>query len=186
MLANLINIALHKIIRNKKIILTIVLTLGCLNNKAQSVEYHLKASLIEKFARYTEWESNTDFTNFTICIIGKSPFNGELEKMAEKTHIKEKPVKITYANSIDDINHIQVLFICKSERKQCSDIIKSIENKNIMIVGDTKGYAELGVHFNFYLKQNHSVHFEVNPKALRKSRLKTDLQLLNIGKVIDN
>jgi hypothetical protein len=152
---------------------------------SQSVEYHIKASLIEKFIEYTEWEPNSINGDFVICILGESPFNGELEEIASNSKFKGKPVKIIYSRNIDEIKNVQLLFICSSEKKKCSDIVKKMENQNVLIVGDTPGFAQLGVHFNFYPKPNNTIHFEVNPAALKKARLKADLQLINIGKVIN-
>lgn len=154
-------------------------------SKSQSVEYSLKASFIEKFARFTEWETNVTGENFVIAVLGRSPFYNELGDMAKKTKINGLPVKVIYLKNIEEANACQLIFICSSERKNIPDIIKFIENKNILLIGDTPGYCEQGVHFNFYLESNNTVHFEINVKALEKSKLKPDMHLLSIGKIIN-
>jgi hypothetical protein len=55
---------------------------------AQSVEYAIKASFIEKFARFTDWQTPIKSEYFTINILGKSPFKGEMEKIAQKLELK--------------------------------------------------------------------------------------------------
>jgi hypothetical protein len=169
----------------RKLLVLIFLITFFNNSKAQSLEYTLKASFIEKFARFTEWESNSIGEYFEIDILGDSPFTGELEKMANKSKIKNKSIKINYIKNYYDANVCQVLFICSSEKHNVSKIIKYFGKLNILMVADTPGFSELGVHFNFYYKENGTIHFEVNPKALNKAQLKYDMQLLNIGKIIN-
>ena len=45
--------------------------------KSQSVEYLVKASFIEKFARFTEWAPNSIGDSFVIGVLGDSPFSTE-------------------------------------------------------------------------------------------------------------
>jgi hypothetical protein len=170
---------------NVKRNLLIILFFALFSNylKSQSVEYFVKASLIEKFARFTEWEPNTIGGNFVIGVLGKSPFYNELEKLSIKIKIKNKPVKILYLNNMEDAKVCQVLFICSSEKDNLPEIIKYLGNYNILLVGDTEGFSEKGVHFNFYLEKNENIHFEINVKALAKANLKTDMQLLSLGKI---
>jgi len=170
---------------NKYRLLTIyfLLLLPILNIRSQSVEYFVKASFIEKFARFTEWETKITGDYFVIGIVGTSPFHNELEKLSQKTTIKNKPVKIVYFKNYEEISNCQLLFICASEKNNLSTIIKNTSNKSIMLVGDTPGFSEKGVHFNFFLKNNETLHFEINLDALVKSKLKTDMQLISIGKI---
>jgi hypothetical protein len=152
---------------------------------SQSVEYTVKASFIEKFARFTEWELNAIGDSFVIDILGVSPFNGEFERLASKGKIKNKPVKINYIKDYRDARDCQVLFICRSEKDNVKEIVRWLKNTNVLMVSDSPGFGELGVHFNFYLKDNETIHFEVNPKALSKTKLRADMLLLSIGKIIN-
>lgn len=151
----------------------------------QSVEYFVKASFIEKFARFTRWEPNSIGENFIIGVLGVNPFHSELEKLSKKTTIKGKPVKIMYFTDLQETRACHVLFICSSEKNNLTTIIKYLETRNILLVSDTPGFAEKGVHFNFYYKLNETLHFEINMKSLVKANLKTDIQLLSLGKIIN-
>jgi len=153
--------------------------------KAQSVEYSVKAMYIEKFARFTDWQKNIDGDHFVIAILGESPFKGELEKLATKTKIKDKPIKIIYIKNIDELKTCNVLFICASEKKNIIEIMKHIENFNILAIGDTQGFCQKGVHLNFYLDDTETIKYEVNPFALKKSNLTIEMQLLSYGKIIN-
>jgi hypothetical protein len=152
---------------------------------SQSVEYSVKASFIEKFARFTEWESNSIGEYFVIDILGNSPFGGEFERLAVKEKIKGRPIRVRYIKDYREARDCQVLFICRSEKENLREIVRALKHANILLVADSPGFSELGVHFNFYLKDNETIHFEVNPKALASAQLKPDLLLLSIGKIIN-
>lgn len=155
----------------------------CIDAKAQSMEYFVKASMIEKFARFTEWNDQQSDKSFIICVVGKSPFNGELEKMAEKVKIKNLPVEIIYTRDYKKIQPCQVLFICSSEKNHLFDIIENSLLWHTLTISDSPGFSEMGVDFNFYYQDNQTIHFEINPKAIEKSGLKVDMLLLNLGKI---
>jgi len=151
---------------------------------AQSLEYAIKASFIEKFARFTDWQAPLKSEYFTINILGKSPFKGELEKLAQKIRIKNKPIKLNYINSITQADGCQVLFICSSERNALENILKLTGPLNILTISDTSGYCKKGVHINLYIDESGTVKYEINLTALKKSNLVVDMQLLSNGKII--
>ena len=173
--------------RNKRNITFILISLLmiCSNAKSQSVEYFVKASFIEKFARFTEWQPNSINESFVIGVLGENPFYNELEKLSKKTKIKDKPVTVKYFQNLSEVQKCQVLFISSSEKNNITEIIKTLSKMNVLLIGDSPGYAEKGVHFNFYYKKNETLHFEINMKSLVNANLKTDIQLLSLGKIIN-
>lgn len=154
-------------------------------SKTAEKEALIKAAYLEKFARFTEWPDDYVGKRFDIGVIGKSPFNGALEMLAKNFQIKGKPVSIHYITNIDEAVNYEMLFICNSEKSQLRKILDKIEHLPILSVGDTDGFTKLGVHFNFYLTEEGTIHFEVNPEKISQSGLKADMYLISIGKVVD-
>jgi len=167
------------------ILTALTLLLGVSVTDSQSVEYSVKASIIQKIARFTEWETGAIGEYFVIGILGTSPFDGEFERLAAKDRIKNKPVRIIYIKDYHDSRDCQVLFICRSEKDDVKEIVRYLRNSNTLLVSDTPGFSEIGVHFNFYIKENETIHFEVNPKALSGAKLRTDMLLLSLGKIVN-
>ena len=168
-----------------KILLVVLFTLFLLDAKSQSLEYTVKALYIEKFARFTDWKNSIKGEYFTIAILGESPFKGELEKLAKKSiKIKNKPIKIVYIKNTSEAENCQLVFICASEKKNLTEIIKQLEKFNILVISDSPGFCKKGVHFNLYLDES-EVRYEVNPSAIKKSNLEVEMQLLNLGKIIN-
>lgn len=174
-----------KLSKNIKIlILFLALFVTSFSVWAQSVEYFIKATLIEKIAQNVEWEDGLIKNTFTIAVLGKSPFNGELENMAKKSKIKNLPVRIIYLNKLEKNSNFQVLFICASEKKNIKQITGLI-GKSVLLISDSPFYSKQGVHFNFYMEKDATTHFEIDLKALLQSGLRPDLQLLTIGKIMN-
>jgi hypothetical protein len=151
---------------------------------AQSIEYTIKASFIEKFARFTEWQPPTEGNYFVISVLGESPFKGELEKMAQNVKLKNKPIKINYIHNYNEADNCQVLFICASEKNKVSQIVNFIKSKNILTVSDSPGFCKKGVHFNFYIDDSQTIKYEVNYTTIKATNLMVDIQVLNFGKII--
>lgn len=166
-------------------IMLLILSIYTLGASGQSVEYFVKASFIQKFARYTEWPANSIGNNFVIGVAGTSPFSNELETLAAQTHIKGKPVKIVYLKNPSEVAKCQILFISNSERRNLTNWLTTCQNQTILLVADTPGFSQKGVHFNFYYNTDETIHFEINVKALAAAGLTADLQLLNIAKIIN-
>jgi hypothetical protein len=171
--------------RLKKLILLLFIFL--LSNDfltAQSIEYMIKASFIEKFARLTDWQANIPGNYFVIGIVGESPFNGELERLAKNINIKNKPIRIDYISNYSGIVDCQVLFICKSKKNNLSEILKITDRYDILTISDTPGFCKRGVHINFYLDDSESVKYEINHEKLKKTNMVVDMQVLKFGKII--
>ena len=154
-------------------------------SESQSLEYSVKAIYLEKFARFTDWPDNISGENFIIAVLGKSPFDGELEKLAKKTKIKNKPLKINYLNEISELSNCQLLFISSSEKDRLSEVLQKVEYQNILTIADMPGACKKGVHINLYTDGSGTVHYEINPEALKKAKLTVEMQLLSYGKIIN-
>lgn len=155
----------------------------------QSIEYRVKANFLEKFTRFVEWPVDSSFADttkaFVLSVIGESPFNGLLKEIYSEIKIKNKKVEIRYINKISEINGTHLLFISKSEKDSLSKIISVIGNKPVLTVSETEGYAQIGVHINFYLSKESTISFEINNKVLKKSGLYMSHLLLRIAKIVD-
>ncbi|MFH2091703.1 MAG: YfiR family protein [Pseudomonadota bacterium] len=150
----------------------------------------LKAAFLEKFARFTDWPDQTFASDpdspFIISVIGKSPFQGSLEEIYEKAQIKSRPVKIRYITEESQISGSHMLFICKSEKNSLGRIIESIKDQPVLIISDTKGFAEKGSHINLYITTSGTLHFEINPTAAKQAGLTIQIVLLEIAKIVRN
>jgi len=69
------------------------------------------------------------------------------------------------------------------KRRNCNGFLKVCGGAEVLTVGDTKGFAELGGIINFVL-DNDRVRFEVNRKAAEQAGLKISSKLLIVAKLV--
>lgn len=158
------------------------------NISGQADEYIMKAIALEQVSRFLEWPKNSiiddDSLPFVIGVLGINPFGKLLEETYEKHKIKNKDVKIVYYDKIEELNQCHILFISNSKKSDIQKVIDHINEKPILTVGDTKGYAESGVLINFYLADN-NIRFEINEKRMSDVGFSVSYMLLKVAKIIN-
>ena len=115
--------------------------------------------------------------HFQLSLVVKrfEPF-AELKEKSEKG-------KIDLDEKIEEIRTCHLLFICPSEKKQFSEIIKLVDTHNILTVGDTGDFLKAGGIIKFFIHEN-KIRFNVNLTATEKAGLKIRSQLLRLAKEV--
>ncbi len=148
--------------------------------------YNVKGIFIEKFCPFTEWSKAKMDTSevFTITIIGENNFGNILENMYADILIKGKEVKINYVKSIDEIKNTHILFISNDQKYNIDKIVSFANKNNILTISDSQNFGKKGVHINFYLTVNGTLHFTINLKSTKEANLRINLMLIEIAKII--
>ncbi|MCP5047285.1 MAG: YfiR family protein [bacterium] len=158
---------------------------------AAQQEKQIKAAWLEKFARFVDWPEgsgmNDASTPFILGVVGKNSFGSILENVYRKNKIKRKNVEFRFFPSFDKdkegIAACHLLFVSSSLKKKLPEVLLITKGKPVLIVGDTKGFAEKGVHINFYTPGKR-LHFEINPIAVKEASLSIDPSFLDIAKIV--
>jgi uncharacterized protein DUF4154 len=141
-------------------------------------EYHVKAGFLFHFAELVEWPAGAaGGTQFTICVLGDDPFQGELESTLGGKAIASRPIRIVHLDHPQDAQTCQVLFISDSEDSRLPKIFKDLGKSAVMTVGETDDFVERGGMIRFTTEQD-KVRFEINLKAADASGLKISSRLL--------
>ncbi len=155
--------------------------------QAQVSEYEHKAAFIERFTRFIEWpeaaKTGSSDQFFEITVLGRNVFNGTLDALFSDLKVKNRQVKIKYTRSFNEIDSPDLLFICFSERNELAEINKKLRGKPTLIISDSKGFAEMGVHINIYLDDSY-LRYEINQEMLELSGLKASSLLLASAKIV--
>ncbi len=117
-------------------------------------------------------------------MIGKHPFGDLLDVIYAERKIKNKTVEIRYLSKEEEILQCHLLFITESGRDELSSILSLTKDKPILTVGDSKGFAEKGVHINFYLDEGR-IRFAINESAVRQSGLQMSYRLLRSARIVN-
>lgn len=177
------------LIKRTTILVLLLMTSFNLTVKGQSMEYTLKAAFIERFTRFVDWPDSVKIDDttrvFVLGVIGKNPFGAVLNDFFINQKIKNKKVNIKYISDIEDINGCHFLFISESEKNSLTEILSFTEDKPILTVGDTPGFAKEGVGINLITEKD-KIKFEINMKSVSDKGIKPSSQLLIYATAIYN
>ena len=156
---------------------------------SQTNETTLKTVFIERFTRFVEWpaetfddkEDSADF--FALGIYGNSPLLPEIRDLYSRQTIKGKKVKILEFNHPNKITDCHALFISKCDDATLKKILIHLDNKPILTISDTDGFAQKGVHINMF-KENNMIRFEINADAVQNDGLEVSYMLLKLAKIV--
>jgi hypothetical protein len=152
-------------------------------------ESAIKAVFLYSFGRYIDWPENA-FPNasapFVIGIVGEDKFAGALEEIAAKKTIQDRRIAIVHFAVADEYKPpCQILFISHSvAADQQIALLKKTQDAAIFVVGETPNFVQNGGNANFFTEGDR-IRFEINVDTARKSRLRMDAKLLNLGVPVD-
>jgi hypothetical protein len=145
-------------------------------------EYAVKAAFVFQMLRYVEWPAS-DGEEFVVGVLGEDPFGRTLDTLAERSAPTGQPIRVVRFGRLQDVTGCRILFIARSEREGLASVLARLSRQPILLLGDTAGFAERGVHVNFYLSGDR-VRFEINLEATRRARLKISAKLLRLARII--
>jgi hypothetical protein len=149
-------------------------------------EYQVKAAFLYNFAKFVEWPPSS-FSDVSaplrICVLGQDPFGQALLDITHEKIVSGHKLEVDEVADVALARTCHILFIASSEKVQLKRIFESLRGTDVLSVGDTRGFAELGGIINFVL-ENDRVRFEVNRKAGDRAGLKISSKLLGVAKVV--
>lgn len=148
-------------------------------------EYEIKAVFLYNFTRYIAWPASPGDGAFTVTVFGESEIIKPLREIAGKKTVGDLPLVVRICSRIEDIGSPRILFVAKSETARTASVLKAVEGRDVLTVGEAQGLAwARGVAVNFVLQED-SVKFEISEKALAKTGLKASSQLMKLAILVD-
>jgi hypothetical protein len=147
-------------------------------------EYGLKTAFIYNFAKFVEWPDSAFRKKDEFCIasLGRSPIDRELAALSGKT-VQGRSIVITQISTPEEANNCQVVFISRSELVRFDSILESLRNMPVLTIADRDDFCMNGGMLSL-VNEGGKIVFDVNIKAVQRSRLKPNLQLLRLARKI--
>lgn len=158
--------------------LALLFSAGTLASDAAQREYEVKAAFLFNFAKYGDWpaESFAD-GQFRFCIAKQDDVVVLLRQRLHEQRIRELPIAVTALRNVE-LASCHLLFIAAAATpEQLQQWIEASRNQPLLIIGETKGFLELGGAVNLFIASG-TVHFEVSLDNLRAHRLQLSSKLL--------
>jgi hypothetical protein len=148
--------------------------------------YEIKAAFLFNFAKFIDWPPSsfsTPQSPYTICILGRDPFGNVLDETLKGKTIGDRPLAVRRLTDKAEARHCQIAFVSSSETAHLVEIVGSLQGANVLLVGESNGFAAMGGTIEFTLEDNH-VRFAINTDAANRSGMKFSSKLLALAKIV--
>jgi hypothetical protein len=149
-------------------------------------EYQLKAAFLFNFAKFVDWPPGafpTAASPFVVCILGQDPFGTDLDDALRGKTIADRSIVIRRCQSDADARGCQIVFVSRMERRRISEILQGLRGVNVLLVGESEGFAAGGGAIEFVLDQDR-IRFRINPGAASRAGLTISSKLLALATIV--
>ena len=149
-------------------------------------EYELKAVYLLHIIRYSTWPKDTfknDKAPIVLQVVGKDPFGSVLEKTFEGKKVGGRKIEVHRSRGIPTKIDAHLVFCSGLSKKGRDQLIGLCTRKPVLLIGESKGFAEDGACVNFFLEKR-KVRFEINTGAAKQAGIELSPQLLRLAKIV--
>ena len=146
-------------------------------------EYAVKAAFLFNLAKFVEWPEAGSPEPLLLGVLGEDPFGEVLDRSVNNKVVNGRPVAIKRASSVEQLTDCQILFISSSENKRLKQILKVLEGRPILTVGDNENFIRAGGMIALVLEQN-KVVLEINIDQAARASLKISSRALQVARIV--
>ncbi|MFQ5631092.1 MAG: YfiR/HmsC family protein, partial [bacterium] len=138
---------------------------------------------IAKFVSWPEKVFPGKKTPIVFTVLGQDPSGSSFEEELCGKLIQNREIAIRRVKTLDALNpdFCHLLFICKSEKNNLSEIIAQVRNRAIVTISDIDDFTASGGIVGITPRK--VPRFEVNMEALSLSGLSMGSQLLSLARI---
>lgn len=168
--------------------LAIFLLCGMQASKTEDppTEYQLKAVFLFNFTQFVAWPANAfenDKDPFVIGILGGNPYGNFLEETVRGESVNGHRIIVRRYDNIEDIKACHILYVNLKKQDELEDTLAKLRNRNILTVGDTSKFTQLGGIIGFVITNN-KVGIKINLGAAAGTDLSISSKLLRLATVV--
>jgi len=154
----------------------LVLTLLLISVFAKAQSYKMHTLYIYSFSKYIVWPGEAAQGDFIIGVLGDSPIEASLQKMASLKKVNGRVIKVTSFDDPQSIGNCNILFLPQNQSNNLAKALNIVGNRSILVVTEKEGLGAQGSALNFIVKNN-KLLFELNNEAVDKANLKVASEL---------
>ena len=154
---------------------------------APSPEYQIKAVFLFNFAQFVQWPpsafSGAD-TPLVIGVLGVNPFGAYLDDTVRGEKVDNRSLVVEHYHAVDEIKACHVLFISRSEATRLEQILASLKDRSVLVVGDGDDFVQRGGTIRLATHQN-KIRLIVNVEAAKLANLTISSKLLRSAELVN-
>jgi hypothetical protein len=145
-------------------------------------EHDVKATMVLNFLKFVAWPAEAD-EPLVVLVVGNDPIVEALRRSASEPRSAGRQVLVKSASASDVPADANAVFITRAARSALPGIVRAVEGRGILTLGDTEGFGQQGVVLNMYVS-DHRVRFEVNTAAAARAGVELRSQLLRLARIV--
>jgi len=149
-------------------------------------EYELKAVFLLNFALFVEWPPESfpaPGAPLVIGILGQDPFGSVLEDTVRGETANGRALMIRRYRRAEDVETCHILFIDHSEASRLPLILKSLQGRSVLTVGDFDGFNRGGGVIRFIIVNN-KLKLRISLDAAKSAKLSISSKLLRPAQIV--
>jgi uncharacterized protein DUF4154 len=148
-------------------------------------EARLKAGFIYHFAVFAEWPVVNVERDLRICVVGRDPFEGQLDALLDGKRVSARTVKVLILgrSQESDVTQCDVAFVSGSERDELRDVLTTLRRRPVLTISDIPQFARLGGMIGL-TSEGQTIHFEINRGVAEDAGLRLSAKLLQLATVV--
>lgn len=150
-------------------------------------EHELKAIYLYNFLQFVQWPQEKcplpEGHASEIVVIGNTSLQPVLQALQVRLRQKNKELTLVFHDSYRegmDLSRCCLLFIAASEVKKLPEILKGVEGRHVLTVGDSADFADSGVMITLLSREN-KIRWAVNRRPVTDAGLQMSAKLLAIA-----
>jgi len=149
-------------------------------------DQQVKAAFVLNLLRLVTWPPALPAVGgpIDVVVLGADDLAQAIEQASAGQQIGGRSIKVRAIRRPADIGPVpQLLFIAGSERDRLPVLLRELEGRPVLTVGDGSGFGTAGVVLNFYTSDTR-IRFEANTTAAARARLQISSHLLRLARIV--
>ncbi len=148
-------------------------------------EYVIKARALVELSPYFKGPETRDTGRpYLIAVVGRSPFGSKLDAYARTRTVQGRRIEVRYVVRASEIQSCDLLFLCRSERRNAGEILDWAKGKGVVTVSDDEDLITRGVMVDLLIEGDR-LKIYVNPQAAAVEKFAVSSQLLRMAKLVE-
>jgi uncharacterized protein DUF4154 len=143
-------------------------------------EYQVKAAFLFHFAQLVEWPTDAPSVgdqSIALCIFADETHLQDLQGTLEGKLVGTRVLHVHLLNKSTSVQSCNILFLSSDEEGRQAVILKSLQGRPVLTVGETSSFLSDGGMIRLRLDKD-KVRFDINAGAADLSHIKISSQLL--------
>jgi hypothetical protein len=143
-------------------------------------EYQVKAAFLFHFAQLVEWPTDAPSAgdqSIALCIFSDETHLQDLQGTLEGKVVGTRVLHVRLLSRSNSVQSCDILFLSSDEEGRQALILKSLQGRPVLTVGETSSFLSDGGMIRLRLEKD-KVRFDINAGAADSSHIRISSQLL--------